>query len=140
MSTEQSRRPVVFIVDPDATVRELVADVLGDLGLEAVEFDRVPDAFRQLIRGEKDPDLLIVDHYLPGPFSGAELAWMAVQRYPTLPVVLMTAFGFERTELEQNFVQLRILCKPWRLNHFISAIQEMVPDCDPYGTGVELHS
>ena len=68
MSTEQSRRPVVFIVDPDATVRELVADMLGDLGLEAVEFDRVPDAFRQLIRGEKDPDLLIVDHYLPGPF------------------------------------------------------------------------
>lgn len=51
MSTEQSRRPVVFNVDPDATVRELVADVLGDLGLEAVEFDRVSDAFRQLVRG-----------------------------------------------------------------------------------------
>lgn len=65
---------------------------------------------------------------------------MAVQRYPTLPVVLMTAFGFERTELEENFVQLRILCKPWRLNHFISAFQEMLPDGDPYGMSFELHS
>lgn len=63
MSTEQSRlRPVVFIVDPDAMVRELIAQVLDDLGLDVVEFDRGPDAFRQLVRGEEAPDLLIVDH------------------------------------------------------------------------------
>ncbi len=85
-----SRRLRVLAVDDEATVREMLADVLGAEGHEVQLATGHEDARRAFGAGRFD--VVLVDYRLPGR-SGLELADDLRREDPTVALILMTGWG-----------------------------------------------
>jgi CheY-like chemotaxis protein len=101
----------VMIVEDDADERALLADVLGELG---VNVDVAPDAgvALALLDERADVELLISDQQMPG-MSGVELSREVAARHPSVRTVLLTAYGDDT--LARNAMQahaVTVLAKP----------------------------
>jgi len=80
----------VFVVDDDVTLRESLVHFLKKSGLMVTDFDNGEDAFLAL--GNQLPDVIVSDVKMPG-WSGLELQEALKKKYPTLPMVLVSAHG-----------------------------------------------
>lgn len=86
-------RPLLLIVDDDATDRAAAARCLAD----DVRVIEAPDARTGLRMIEEEmPDAVLTDLRMP-EMTGLELVEQVRERWPRLPVVLMTSMGNERT-------------------------------------------
>ncbi len=90
----------VLLVEDDASVRMLVSDVLGELGYKAVEAAEPYAAIRLLESGARF-DLMITDVGLPS-MNGRQLADIARQHLPNLPVLFITAYA-QNAETRTDF-------------------------------------
>jgi DNA-binding NarL/FixJ family response regulator len=81
-----------LIVDDHPLIRAALAQVLRDLD-PAAQVDTAGDCAAGLARAAAgdEPDLVVLDLHLPGPLSGqaAVKAWR--QRFPALPLVVLSA-------------------------------------------------
>ncbi len=81
----------VLIVEDDPSVRLLVLDVLRELNYVGVEAENGREAL-EILESDARIRLLITDVGLPG-LSGRQIAEIARQRRPDLPVLFMTAYS-----------------------------------------------
>ena len=87
----------ILIADDDEVSCQLFAETLEDEGLEV---EKVTSGDRALLRlSEESYDLLIVDVRMPG-LSGLDVTRIVHEKYPLLPVIVMTAFGSIETAVE----------------------------------------
>ena len=84
-----TRTADVWIVDDDRSIRWVLEKALQRDGVQPVCFDSADSALARLNRQEC-PDVLISDIRMPGT-SGLELLSSIRERYPKLPVIIMTA-------------------------------------------------
>jgi len=80
----------VWIVDDDRSIRWVFEKALSREGIEFVSFASAREALDALSGGA--PQVLVSDIRMPGP-SGLELLQTVKQRYPTVPVIIMTAYS-----------------------------------------------
>ena len=88
MTRSQNRAENVWIVDDDRSIRWVLEKALQQEGMEPVAFDSADGALARLQR--QHPDVLISDIRMPGT-SGLDLLATVRERYPKLPVIIMTA-------------------------------------------------
>ncbi|MCP3914803.1 MAG: sigma-54-dependent Fis family transcriptional regulator [bacterium] len=87
----------ILVVDDDALSREFLVEAVHSLGYNAV---CAANAEEGLQRVEQDqPDMVISDMRMPG-MDGIELAEQIRERWPDLPVVLITAHGTVETAVK----------------------------------------
>lgn len=80
----------ILVVDDDPLSRDLLHEILGDLGYE-VRCEG--DAMQVLdLLGSQDFDLLLTDLKMPG-LSGIPFMEKVKARHPWIPVIIVTAFG-----------------------------------------------
>ena len=84
MSTHDS----VWILDDDRSIRWVLEKSLSKTGLHTVSFENGDDLLHRL--EHESPDAIISDIRMPG-ISGLELLSTIRERYPELPVIIMTA-------------------------------------------------
>ncbi len=84
------RAAEILVVDDDDEVRTFVAGALEALGYR-VRAAADGDTGLALL-GEALPDLLLLDYAMPG-MSGAEVATLARERFPGLPIVFVTGYA-----------------------------------------------
>ena len=83
-------RGEVLVVDDDPAVSKVLAALLEQAGIDC---RHVPDAPRALEALRARPvDVVITDLRMPGP-SGVDLLEAIVERWPDIPVILLTAHG-----------------------------------------------
>jgi PleD family two-component response regulator len=75
---------VVLVVEDETAVRDLVADVLEELGYRALEAADGPSGLK-LLQSDMRVDLLVTDVGLPG-LNGRQLADAARERRPNLKI------------------------------------------------------
>jgi two-component system response regulator PilR (NtrC family) len=85
-----SARQKILIVDDEPDIRELLEITLGRMKLETRSARDVTEAREWL--GRESFDLCLTDMRLPDG-TGLELVQHIQQRYPQLPVAMITAFG-----------------------------------------------
>lgn len=90
-------KPTILIADDDEVSAQLFSEVLAADGYEVRRTQSGAQAIA--ILKEMAPDLLLVDVRMPG-ISGLEVTRIAHRDYPSLPVVVMTAFGSMDTAIE----------------------------------------
>jgi len=87
----------ILIADDDEVSCQLFAETLESEGFRV---DQTTSGEAALSRLREDtPDLLIIDVRMPGT-SGLEVTRIAHEKYPSLPIIVMTAFGSIETAVE----------------------------------------
>ncbi len=115
---------VVFVVEDEAVVRQLIVELLGDLGYRALEAADGPSALR-ILQSSQKIDLLVSDIGLPG-LNGRQLADAARTSRPNLKILFMT--GYAETAASKNFLApgMEIITKPFNMSDLASRIREFI--------------
>jgi PAS domain S-box-containing protein len=123
---ESGSGEVVLVVDDEATVRMLVAEVLGDAGYRVVEAADGPAALRILQSGRR-LDLLITDVGLPGGMNGRQVADAARVHRKDLKILFITGFA-ENAVIGNGYLDagMEILAKPFAMSTLANRVREMI--------------
>ncbi len=86
-------RAIAWIVDDDRSIRWVLQKALEVVDITVRAFETGDTALNELKQGrEQRPDVLISDIRMPG-IDGLELLSEIKERYPELPVIIMTAYS-----------------------------------------------
>jgi len=113
----------VLLVEDQFELRDLLCDVLQDMGMEVRTADDGNAALR--ILEEWPCDVLFSDIHMPGGVDGLALAAKLLERHPEARVIL--ASGHPRYQLAPLPAGTRFLQKPFRLGQFTDLIREALP-------------
>ena len=111
----------VLVVEDDMLVAELTAGMLGEMGFDSVIAHSAKEALERLAGGDR-PKLVLSDVIMPGGISGVELARKVRERYPELPILLITGYS-EQASAGHGFP---VLQKPYEMSALAGAIGEVL--------------
>jgi len=115
----------VLVVEDDALVRTLVMDVLRDLGYAGIQAADAKEAIPYL-ESRRRIDLLVSDVGLPG-MNGRQLADIARQHHPDLPVLFLTGYA-EHASVRSTFLGagMDLMTKPFAVDALAAKIEDML--------------
>ncbi len=115
----------VLVVDDEPSVRQLVTEVLRDLGYGAIEAaDGVSGL--QLLQSDARIDLLISDVGLPGGVNGRQMADAACQVRPALKVLFVTGYAEAAAIGEALDAGMQVLTKPFTVETLVSRVRAIL--------------
>jgi DNA-binding NtrC family response regulator len=116
-------RPLtVLVVDDDAEWRQTLKSWLEREGFRTVVLARA-DWIVQAIELHQ-PDAVVLDVQLPGPFTGLDLVGSLGRRWPGLFIVVTTAFGGTPTaDTARRLGASAYLDKPFRISALVDVIR-----------------
>jgi CheY-like chemotaxis protein len=118
-TSESGHNRTVLLVDDDHLVRDMLGDVLRQYGYQVRQAHSGEQALALL---DEQIDLLLSDFAMP-EFNGAQLALAARERYPQLPVVLLTGYAeLQGLELPGSLV----IQKPVQADELARLLNEML--------------
>jgi len=82
----------VWIVDDDRSIRWVLEKTLAREQIPFKSFASATEALSQLDAGTEPPQVLVSDIRMPGQ-SGLDLLQQVKERFPSLPVIIMTAYS-----------------------------------------------
>jgi CheY-like chemotaxis protein len=109
----------VLVIDDDDAVRRVIVEALRAEGYTVME---ASDGLAGLRCMEKElPSAAIIDFVMPD-MNGAELARLAQQRYPALPIIFVS--GYSDTLALDGIAGAVVLRKPFELEHLQQAVSK----------------
>ncbi|OGA45121.1 MAG: nitrogen regulation protein NR(I) [Betaproteobacteria bacterium RIFCSPLOWO2_12_FULL_63_13] len=116
----------VWIVDDDRSIRWVFEKALTREGIPYRTFMQAADALADLDAGP--PQVLVSDIRMPGT-SGLELLQAVKQRYPNLPVIIMTAYSdLESAVAAFQGGAFEYLPKPFDVDQAVALIRRAVEE------------
>jgi DNA-binding NtrC family response regulator len=123
--------PVSLIVDDEPSIRAYLREILHSQGIRSVEAGTAIEALKTLHGLKGQVDLLITDIQMPGDMDGLDLAYSAVNSFPTLPVILISGYSDKSTG---NFMFIR---KPFVPAAILEAVNRVImPRSRPASPGI----
>src|SRR2546423_13095440 len=115
----------VLVIEDEASVRELVVEVLQDLGYRALEAGDGPSGLKILQSSERI-DLLVSDIGLPG-MNGRQIAEAARERRPDLKILFITGYA-ENAAMADGFLEsgMEMVTKPFAVDALAARIRDMI--------------
>jgi len=115
----------VLIVEDDEQVRMLVVDVLGELGYKVEAVGNAAEAVA-ILESSRRLDVMVSDIGLPG-LNGRQLAEIAREARPKLPVLLMTGYAAAAAQ-PSGFLGpgMEMISKPFAPDALAFKIRQMV--------------
>lgn len=114
------------MVDDEATVRMLIAEVLSESNYAILEASDGPSALKILESNERI-DLLITDLGLPGGLNGRQVADAARVLRNDLKVLFITGYA-ENAAVGNGYLDpgMEILAKPFSMPTLANNVREMI--------------
>ena len=118
----------VLIIDDEAPIRMLIADVLSEHGYAVLEAADGP-AGLQILQGEGRIDLLITDVGLPGGLNGRQVADAARLTRPDLRVLFITGYA-ENAIIGNGHLDsgMSVITKPFPMDALATKVRELIDD------------
>lgn len=115
----------ILLVEDDESVRMLNSEVLLALGYEVLIANDAHQAL-EIMESLPQLDLLVTDVGLPG-MNGRQLAEIAQQRWPDLPVLFLTGYA-QNAANRENFLgpHMELLTKPFPLQVLAELVSKML--------------
>jgi PAS domain S-box-containing protein len=115
----------VLVVEDEPVVRNLIVEVLQDLGYRALEAADGPAGLK-LLQGNARIDLLVSDVGLPG-LNGRQLADQARETRPELKVLFITGYA-ENAAIASGFLEpgMEMITKPFAVEALAMRIRQMI--------------
>jgi two-component system cell cycle response regulator CpdR len=116
----------VLLAEDDDNLRPFLARSLENAGHEVLAFRDGEDALPTLGRGQID--ILVSDLVMPG-MNGVEVARLAKEKEPDLPVIFITGFSAVAVEALDTVDGVnKVLSKPFHLNTLVEAVDRALAD------------
>ena len=118
----------VWIVDDDRSIRWVLEKTLSREGIPFKSFASATEAISQLEQGAEPPQVLLSDIRMPGQ-SGLELLQEVKTRFPSLPVIIMTAYSdLESAVAAFQGGAFEYLPKPFDVDQAVELIQRAIDE------------
>lgn len=121
----------VVVVEDDETLRNLLVDILIEMGGHCDAFSNSEDALIHLMGMQDDCSLVVVDHGVPGSIKGKEFISMVHERWPGMPAILTSGYQLDASEVTPP---VSFLFKPWSIEELAQAIDEAIRPPTPSAT------
>jgi DNA-binding NtrC family response regulator len=120
--TAQAGARRILVVDDDPEMRRVLVDFLEAEGFLVEQATDGAETLRRI--GEEHFESVVLDKNLPGE-SGLDILPRVRAMIPDTPVVLITAFGDERT-CEEAFTRgiYDVLLKPFEMDDLLSVLRQ----------------
>ena len=121
-----AKKPIVWVIDDDDSIRWVLEKGLTEGNLEVVTFDRANKAIKRL---EIDsPDVILTDIKMPGA-SGIQLLDFIKENRPEIPVIIMTAHSDLESAVESyEHGAWEYLPKPFDIEQAINVIKRSIEE------------
>ncbi len=117
---------LILIVDDDDPVRVMLARLLRTQGYSVVQAANAAQA--RTVLAEEMPDLVISDIVMPGE-SGIELRRTISNRWPDLPVILVSGYSAEGpAEFAARTPNTSFVQKPFAADQLLSLVEQTLSD------------
>ena len=115
----------VLVIEDEDSVRELVTEVLNDLGYRALQARDGPSGLK-ILQSRERIDLLVSDIGLPG-MNGRQVADAAREQRPDLKVLFITGYA-ENAAMAHGFLEpgMEMVTKPFAVDALAARIREMI--------------
>jgi DNA-binding NtrC family response regulator len=126
MHLEHRTAGTVLVIDDDQGMRQVLKDFLERDGHRVIEAASGEAAVSVV---ELEPiDVVILDKEMPG-MNGMEVLSFLHRRFPSTPVILVTAFGGPHVA-EESFRRgaVEYIEKPFRLSNVVDRVQKLIDD------------
>ncbi len=116
---------IILIVEDDSAVRLLVRESINELGYESIETAE-PQSAVAALQSNQPIDLMITDVGLPG-MNGRQLAEIARQHRPELPILFMTGYA-ENAAIRSRLVgnNMSMIMKPFAFDALAVKLAELL--------------
>lgn len=115
----------VLLVEDETLIRLVAAEVLHDAGFEVVEAENGTQAI-SLIDSSNGFDLLLTDVQMPGLIDGIQVAFHARQRYPGIPVIVVSGQLLNAQRLDSLGPRKTFVSKPYELPALVATLRGML--------------
>jgi DNA-binding NtrC family response regulator len=116
-------RHVVLIVEHDALLKSLTADIMADAGFVALQASDADEAVA-ILESRSDVALLLTSIAMPSSMNGLSLAHTVCQRWPAIKIIV--ASGLVRLTGHNLPKDSRFFLKPYRAEMMISEIRSLI--------------
>ncbi|MHC8404282.1 response regulator [Pseudomonas sp. TMB3-21] len=113
----------IVIVEDDPTLRELMVQIVEEVGASAQAFETADDALTYLLQAHFECRMVIADHGLPGQVQGTEFIEMVRGRWPSITAILTSGYMIDPASVPASTIYLH---KPWSLDELIVAIASLL--------------
>ncbi|WP_409266065.1 PAS domain-containing protein [Massilia sp. BHUDP2] len=117
------RELTIMLVDDEASLREVLAEVLREAGHTIFEAGDASTALAKLRHIDR-VDLLVSDIGLPGGMNGRQLAEAALADDPETTVLLITGYA-ESAPAQEVLEGMHLMIKPFALMDFMAKVREI---------------
>ena len=126
MHVERRATGTVLVIDDDQGMRQVLKDFLERDGHRVVEAAS-GEAAVSVVELES-VDVVILDKEMPG-MNGMDVLAFLHRRFPSTPVILVTAFGGPHVA-EESFRRgaVEYIEKPFRLSNVVDRVQKLIDD------------
>jgi signal transduction histidine kinase len=114
----------ILLVEDNLQVAEVTAAMLSDAGYEVTRSASASGAL-DLLNAGREFDALLSDIVMEEGISGLDLARRAREKWPELPIVLMT--GFSEALKGADFVEVPVVFKPFTQEEILAALRQVRP-------------
>jgi DNA-binding NtrC family response regulator len=120
----------ILVVDDEIGIRELLSEILFDEGYQVYLAENAEQA--RTFRKEREPDLVLLDIWMPDIDGIALLKEWVDQELLTMPVLMMSGHGTIETAVEATRIgAVDFLEKPISMQKLLSAIAKAIKDDAP---------
>src|SRR5882724_7100882 len=131
----QRKVPQILTVDDDSVTCELLCEVFTREGFGAAFANNGEAALAEM--AVQQPDLLLSDIRMKTRLDGLSLLEIVRREYPSIPVVLMTAFGSIETAVRAvKEGAFDYISKPFNIDELVGIVRRAITN----GTGKQLAS
>lgn len=120
----------ILVVDDEIGIRELLSEILFDEGYQVHLAENAAQA--RAYRNEHEPDLVLLDIWMPDTDGVTLLKEWVEQDLLTMPVIMMSGHGTIETAVEATRIgAVDFLEKPIAMQKLLSAIAEALKSLTP---------
>lgn len=116
-------KTVVLVVEDNASVREVAAAMIEEMGYETLQASSGPEGLR-IVEGRSDIALILSDVIMAGGMNGPELATRALKLRPQLKVLFMSGYAPGSVRQMQDLPDtIELVNKPFTRNDLTEKVK-----------------
>ncbi|NBF05994.1 response regulator [Pseudomonas sp. Fl5BN2] len=112
---------LLLVVEDEPAVLAFLCEILQDEGFVTEAYGSADQAWAFLQERAADVALLLTDISMPGILNGASLSNLCGERWPALPIVIMS--GFETPESSGVRYPVSFIRKPWTIGQILDGVE-----------------